>query len=236
MRNFIIFNGKSFMDYGVYISGDGTFNAPERDTTKIEIPGRNGTLTVDKGRYKNLPVKYPAFIVHDFNANIEGLRNFLLTQSGYGRLEDTYHPEEFRKAKISGGFTTKPIAELYAGEFDLEFDCYPQRFLKSGELPVSFTAAGNLINKYLTEAKPLIRAYGTGTFSIGSKSVQITSADTYTDIDCDLQEAFKDTLATNCNNNIILTDGEFPSLIPGDNLITLSGLSGIEITPRWWML
>ena len=71
MRNFIIFNGKSFMDYGVYISGDGTFNAPERDTTKIEIPGRNGTLTVDKGRYKNLPVKYPAFIVHDFNANIE---------------------------------------------------------------------------------------------------------------------------------------------------------------------
>jgi phage-related protein len=108
--------------------------------------------------------------------------------------------------------------------------------LKSGELPVSFTAAGNLINKYLTEAKPLIRAYGTGTFSIGNRSVQITSADTYTDIDCDLMEAYKDTLATNCNNNIILTDGEFPSLMPGDNLITLSGLSGIEITPRWWVL
>lgn len=236
MRNFIIFNGKSFMDYGVFISGDGTFNAPERDTTNIEIPGRNGTLTIDNGRYKNLPVKYPAFIVHDFNTNIEGLRNFLLTQNGYGRLEDTYHPEEFRKAKISGGFTTKPIAELYAGEFDLEFDCYPQRFLKSGELSVSFTAAGNLINKYLTEAKPLIRAYGTGSFTLGGVTVQITAANTYTDIDCDLEECYKDTLATNRNNYVVLTSGSFPVLKPGDNQITLSGISKLEIMPRWWVL
>lgn len=236
MRNFIIFNGKSFMDYGVFISGDGTFNAPERDTTNIEIPGRNGTLTIDNGRYKNLPVKYPAFIVHDFNTNIEGLRNFLLTQNGYGRLEDTYHPEEFRKAKPTGGFTTKPIAELYAGEFDLEFDCYPQRFLKAGELPVSFTAAGNLNNKYLTEAKPLIRAYGTGSFTLGGVTVQITAANTYTDIDCDLEECYKDTLATNRNNYVVLTSGSFPVLKPGDNQITLSGISKLEIMPRWWVL
>lgn len=236
MRNFIIFNGKSFMDYGVFISGDGTFNAPERDTTNIEIPGRNGTLTIDNGRYKNLPVKYPAFIVHDFNTNIEGLRNFLLTQNGYGRLEDTYHPEEFRKAKPTGGFTTKPIAELYAGEFDLEFDCYPQRFLKSGEEIKTFTAAGNLNNKYLTEAKPLIRSYGTGSFTLGGVTMQITAANTYTDIDCDLEECYKDTLATNRNNYVVLTSGSFPVLKPGDNQITLSGISKLEIMPRWWVL
>lgn len=236
MRNYIVYNGKSFIDYGVFISGDGTFNAPERDTSKVEIPGRNGELTIDNGRYKNIPVKYPAFIYSNFDTNLEGLRNFLLTQSGYGRLEDTYHPEQFRLAKISGGFTTKPIAELYAGEFDLEFDCYPQRFLKAGEIPVEYTAAGNLINKYLTESKPLIRAYGTGSFSVGGVAVQITSANSYTDIDCDLQEAYKDTLATNCNANIVLTNGVFPTLKPGDNAITLSGITQLVITPRWWVL
>lgn len=236
MRNFIVFNGKSFLDYGVYISGAGTFDAPERDTEQIEIPGRNGTLTLDHGRYKNLPVKYPAFIIHDFNTNLEGLRNFLLTQTGYGRLEDTYHPDEFRKAKISRGFTTKPIAELYAGEFDIEFDCYPQRFLKAGEKEVTFTAAGNLHNRYMTEAKPLIRAYGTGSFSVGGITVQITSANSYTDIDCELQEAYKDTLAINRNSSVILTNGTFPSLKPGDNAVTLSGITKLEIMPRWWVL
>lgn len=236
MRNYIVYNGKSFLDFGVFISGSGTFDAPERDTEKIEIPGRNGDLTIDNGRYKNLPLKYPAFITSEFNSNIEGLRNFLLTQQGYKRLEDTYHPEEFRLAKISGGFTTKPIAELYAGEFDLEFDCYPQRFLKSGEKVVEFTAAGSLLNKQLTTAKPLIRAYGTGSFSVSGVAIQITSASGYTDIDCELQEAYKDTLATNCNGNIVLTNSSFPELTPGANAITLSGITKLEITPRWWVL
>lgn len=236
MRNFIVFNGKSFVDFGVYISGTGTFDAPERDTETIEIPGRNGNLTIDHGRYKNMPVKYPAFIIHNFNSNLEGLRNFLLTQKGYGRLEDTYHPEEFRKAKIKGGFITKPIAELYAGEFDLEFDCYPQRFLKKGEAAQIFTSAGNLINTYLTEAKPLVRAYGTGTFTIGDTSVQITAANDYTDIDCDIEEAYKDTLSENRNNYVILTNGRFPSLAPGENAISLSGITKLEIIPRWWVL
>lgn len=236
MRNYIVFNGKSFLDFGVFISGSGTFDAPERDTTKVEIPGKNGDLTLDNGRYKNIPVKYPAFIISSFNANIEGLRNYLLTQQGYKRLEDTYHPEEFRLGKISGGFTTKPIAELYAGEFDLEFDCYPQRFLKAGEQAVEFTAAGNLINKQLTVAKPLIRAYGTGSFSVGGVTIQITTANGYTDIDCDLQEAYKDTLATNCNGNVVLTNATFPELHPGANAVTLSGITKLEITPRWWVL
>lgn len=236
MRNYIVYNGKSFLDFGVFISGSGTYNAPERDASKVEIPGKNGNLTIDNGRYKNLTVKYPAFVVSNFSDNIEALRNYLLTQTGYVRLEDTYHPDEYRLGKISGGFTTKPVAQLIAGEFDLEFDCYPQRFLKSGEAAVEYTAAGTIINKYLTEAKPLIRAYGTGSFSIGGVAVQILAADGYTDIDCDLQEAYKDTLATNCNANIVLTNGVFPTLKAGSNAITLSGITKLEITPRWWVL
>lgn len=236
MRNYIVYNGQSFLDFGVFISGAGTYDAPERDAEKVEIVGRNGDLTLDNGRYKNITVKYPAFICNEFSVRTEALRNFLLTQKGYVRLEDTYHPEEYRLARYAGGFTAKPVEWLVAGEFDLTFDCYPQRFLKAGEKPVEFTAAGAIINKYLTEAKPLIRAYGTGSFSIGGIAIQITSANSYTDIDCDLQEAYKDTLATNCNANIVLTNGVFPTLKAGSNAITLSGISKLEITPRWWVL
>ena len=236
MRNWITFNNKSLKDFGVFISGSGTYNAAERDVEMIEIPGRNGTLTQDNGRYKNISLSYPAFIIDNFEANTEGLRNLLLSQRGYVRLEDTYHPKEFRLARFNGEFNVDPIDDLFAGEFTLEFDCYPQRFLKDGEQTVEITAATTIVNQYMTEAKPLIRAYGTGSFSIGGVNIQITTANSYTDIDCELQEAYKDTLATNCNGNIVLTNGKFPVLASGDNAITISGLSKLVITPRWWVL
>jgi phage-related protein len=84
------------------------------------------------------------------------------------------------------------------------------------------------------DAKPLIRAYGTGYFSISGIRVNINSANVYTDIDCELQEAYKGTI--NCNGNITLVNGEFPILKSGENLIVISGLSKIELTPRWWTI
>lgn len=235
MRNLFIFDGKKSTDFGVYINGSHVFDAPERDEESIEIPGRNGELTVDHGRYKNQSLVYPAFILRHFDANIEGLRNYLMSKRGYYRLEDSYHPHEYRLAKWSGGFEVEPVAALIAGNFDLNFTLYPQRFLKSGELPIEVTGATSIYNPYSEAALPLIRAYGTGTFTLAGVSVQITAADTYTDLDCDLQEAYKDTLANNKNNNVRIT-GDFPKLKPGDNAITMSGITKLVITPRWWIL
>lgn len=236
MRNFIVFNDKNLRDFGVFISGDSVFDAPKRDTEEVKVPGRNGKLTIDNGRYENITITYPAFIISDFKIRAGALRNFLLSQKGYVRLEDSYHPEQFRLARISSDFTAKPISELYAGSFDLKFDCYPQRFLKDGEQIIEITGTTSIFNDKETEALPLIRAYGTGSFSVGGIAIQITSASGYTDIDCELQECYKDSLATNCNGNVILTSGKFPSLKPGDNAITLSGITKLEIKPRWWIL
>lgn len=236
MKNFIIFNGQSLRDFGVYISGLNTYNAPSRDVDSVKVPGRNGTLTMDNGRYNNISVTYPAFICNNYDARVEALRNFLLSQSGYKRLEDTYHPEEFRLARWAGEFTADTLDALIAGQFDLTFDCYPQRFLKEGEKQIEFTANGSVNNIYSQTALPLIRAYGTGSFSINGISVAISSALTYTDIDCELQECYKDSLSTNRNAYVTLTNGEFPKLSPGANAVAVSGISKLIITPRFWIL
>lgn len=233
MRNWLTFNGVSTKDFGVYISGLNTFNAPERDIESISIKGKNGDLTIDNGRYKNLPLSYPAFIFDSFNVNIEGLRNYLLSQRGYKRLEDSYHPKEYRLARYKGDVTVKAVDWLAAGEFELDFDCYPQRFLKEGEHPIIFEADGSIYNAY-QPSKPLIRAYGTGSFEIGSYTVTIDTADDYTDIDCDLQECYKDTMATNCNNNVTLVD--FPVIENGVNSVNMTGITRLDIIPRWWIL
>lgn len=234
MEHSFTFNGKNSRDFGVWISGGGTFNAPARDAELVAVPGRNGDLYFDNGRYSNIELIYPAFITRNFSANVGGMRDYLASQIGYKRLEDTYHPDEFRIATYISALEVETTPRNLAGAFEIVFNCKPQRYLKSGELPVTYTANGTIHNPTLFSSRPLIRAYGTGTFTINGVSVKINSANQYTDIDCEIMDAFKG--STNCNNNIVLTNGEFPTIAPGVNSITKSGITSLVITPRWWRL
>lgn len=229
---YLKFAGKSSLDFGVRISGSGTFNAPERDVESVSVPGRNGDLHIDNGRFANISIVYPAFIVKDFRHNFDAFKAFLLSKRGYEKLEDSYHPEYYRLAAYKAAIEPAMATRNVAGSFDITFDCDPRRFLKSGEAVKTMYSGGTISNPTLYEALPLIRAYGTGYFEINGVRVTISTANTYTDIDSDLQEAYKGT--TSCNGNITLSTGMFPTLMSGTNLISMSGLSRIEITPRYW--
>lgn len=235
MRNWITFGGVSSKEYGVYISGGGTYDAPARDVEKIAIPGRNGDLTIDNGRYENIKVEYPAFIYQGFPVNVDGLRNFLLSQRGYKKLMDSYHPNEYRMARWDGDFVSDVEENLTGGHFTLTFDCMPQRFYDDGDQPIEMTN-GSILNRTVHPALPLLRAYGTGSITINGVTLTITAADQYTDIDCELQECYKDTLTTNKNAYVTLTSGKFPQLDPGINAVSVSGISRLIIYPRWWHL
>lgn len=234
-KDYLIYGDVDTRAFGVGIFGDQLAKAPERDQEFVKVPGRDGDLILDNGRYNNITVSYKAYIIDNYNENIKGLRNALMSRKGYQRLQDTVNPEEYRLAKAIP-FEIDEHGVLRAAEFTMQFICKPQRFLVAGDIPIEVTGSATILNQYEESAKPLIRAYGTGSFSIGGISVQITSANGYTDIDCELQEAFKDTLATNRNSYIVLPQGKFPVLAPGENAVTISGLTKLEITPRWWIL
>lgn len=132
----LTFDGESSRDYGVYITGEAAFNAPARSVEMVSIPGRNGAYALDKGHFENIEVIYPAGIFAeneaDFAAAISDFRNYLCSRSGYCRLTDEYNPDEYRLAVYKSGLEVDP-ARLIAGEFDIVFDCKPQRYLTSGE-------------------------------------------------------------------------------------------------------
>ena len=251
-RGMITYGSRNLADFGVYISGNGTFNAPERDVKTVAIPGRNGDLTLDNGRFKNIKIKYPAFIVEDFFMNTEALRNFLATFRGYARLEDSYHPYEYRMARISGAFTVKPEDKLRAGKFDLTFDCMPQRWLKSGEQVLTGFYArestGSVVhiqNPGYMVAKPLIKVTltdaSTAQITINDVEIDVSNMEGAMYIDCEIQEAYSVLDQSSMNEYLTLADGVFPSLKPGDNIVGLycpayEGRIDVEITPRWWIL
>lgn len=169
------FDNVDSLDYGVHINGEGVYNAPERDVEMISIPGRNGEYALDHGRFNNIEVTYPAGIGEmsqtDFADKLSAFRNQLASRKGYCRLEDGYHPDEFRMGVYKSGLEASPVMYNRAGEFDLVFNCKPQRFLKTGEQATEFTQDGTINNPTLFESKPLLELYGYGTLNVNGSEI-----------------------------------------------------------------
>lgn len=158
----LIFDGIDAQASGVLISGEGTFDSPERVYEMVEVPGRNGAVAIDQGRFGNIEITYPAAIWADtqaaFRSKLAAFRSAMASRIGYKRLEDTYHPDEFRLGIFKGAVEVEPDGYNTAGAFELVFDCKPQRFLKSGEEQVDVSSAarrtltGNPVSFYWTSA------------------------------------------------------------------------------------
>lgn len=174
----LTFDGESSRDYGVYISGSGVYNSPERDVEMITIPYRNGAFVQDNGRFNNIEITYPAGVYadteEDFAEAVSNFRNFLSSKVGYCRLEDEYNPDEYRLAVYKSGLEVTPKM-LKAGEFNIVFECKPQRFLKSGEVRTEKTSSSfTLTNPTPFESKPLLELYGTGSAVVDGSTITST--------------------------------------------------------------
>ena len=233
--NYFVYDGHRSTDYNMYISGWDTFGTPSRDVETVTVAGRNGTLTLDNGRYNNIDIEYQAFIPSNFSINTEGIRALLMSAVSYRRLEDTYHPDEYRLARYIDGLSTESSVQNRAGKFTLKFDCRPERFLRSGEIPINISDGLSLYNPYDFEAKPFIRLFGNGTINIGDIALTVADSECeYVDVDCDLQDAYYGSI--NMNNNLTLDSGKFPTLKQGITKVNYTGFTKAIITPRWWIL
>lgn len=217
LNNYLVFNGINTSAYGIRISGERTFGAPERDETVISVPGKNGDVILDNGRWKNRTVVYECSITEDFELNFNSFRAAIMASQGYQRLEDTYHPEEFYIARVSGALEPDVNIQMNAGRFTLTFDRKPQRYLKRGEPEVSGVSPLYIFNPTLYASRPIIRVLCGSTNRIKQLAVNSNTYDTgiivypypvledilsaedfaealegglYVDIDCDIGEAY----------------------------------------------
>ena len=232
----IIWGGVPSYDFNIQVERFPPQNGPARLIETIQVPGRNGTLTIDSGAYGNYEQVYEVY----FNANIKKtpavareVKKWLQLPAGYQRLEDTYDPEVFRLARYTGPAQIENIMNLF-GRMTLSFDCQPQKWLKTGETPIGLTQKDEIINDWFP-ALPLVRVNGSGSGNlyIGAYTVEIKALDGYVLLDSATQNAYK---GTQNKNGDISTD-DFPVLQPGKNPVSWDGgITSVEITPRWWAL
>ena len=177
MQNKLVFGTVDSSTYGIYISGEGVFNAPKRDVEMVTIPGRNGALLLDRGSFENITVTYPAFTYETsmatFSQNLANFRNALCAQKGYQRLTDTFHTDEYRMAAFVDGIEINPLKYNTASEFNIVFECKPQRFLTSGETKSTATNGGTISNPTLFASNPLLEVKGYGTVTMNNYPITL---------------------------------------------------------------
>lgn len=233
----VVFNGISSQDLHIQVQTEPDYDFPEKDYEVTHVPGRNGDIVIDQGSWQNVSRKYNLAMDAgkiSYTEVASKLVQWLHSASGYARLEDSYEPDFYRMAmyKDSGSITN-----IYnkAGQIEVEFTCKPQRYFKSGEVADIFTTSTEYRNPTDFPAKPLIKIHGSGlgTVRIGAYTVTINDILDGMIVDSEQQDTYKE--QTNCNSRVSIP--EYPKLVSGNNVISISGgVTSIEIVPRWWTL
>ena len=175
----LVFGGVDSSNYGIYITGEGVYNAPTRAVEFVDVPGRNGAIALDQGHFNNITVTYPAgtfgMSQSEFRQAVSNFRNAIMSLQGYQKLEDTYHPDEYRMAVYTAGLEVSPAHYGQAGEFDIIFECKPQRWLNSGDTAVTVTSGNTLTNPTQFEAGPLLAITGYGSVTFNGYTVTLAN-------------------------------------------------------------
>ena len=228
-------DGTDATSVGIHLQKPVVFSEAVPNVESNTIPGRNGDLIFDTGSYKNRRGSASCFCLQgDVEEAISSAGRFLMGKNGYRRLETSDDPNHYWMARVENSPQIEMRLRVLA-PFDINFDCKPQRFLKSGENAIVFNENGSISNQYGQVSLPLITLYGngTGTLTIGSCVVEVKNMDGVLYIDSDTQNAYND----NGNQNMNINAPVFPTLPDGETQIAFSGgIERVEIVPRWWEL
>jgi phage-related protein len=200
------------------------------------IPGRNGDLIWETGSYENRSGSASCFCLqNDVEKAISSSGRFLMGKKGYRRLETSDDPDHYWMARVENGPKIAMRVRNLA-PFDINFDCKPQRFLKSGENSILFAASGlTILNQFGQTALPIITLYGQGSgwFTVGKTTIAIKAIDGLLYLDSETQNAYNN----NGNQNLNIDAPVFPVLADGESVIAWGGdVERVEIIPRWWEL
>ena len=236
----ITWNNVTSDSLGIVVEAAPFYKKPKRKVDVYSVPGRSGNIIRPQNAWENVDQPYKISAgdgsQHAVPGAFSSVAAWLYGPSGYHRLEDDFDLAHFRLAQFVGPFDIENIMTR-VGRATITFDCKPQRFLKSGETPVTMDGSGTINNPTAFLARPLLLVTGggaAGTVTVNGTVFSISNTGVPVYIDCESMDCY-DGSGNNRNAIVSSSTSEFATLAPGENAVGFSGgVTTVEITPRWW--
>ncbi|MCL2559282.1 MAG: hypothetical protein FWE07_02235 [Turicibacter sp.] len=232
------YKGKSSKEMNLRVVGNVSFASPSRDVRAVQVPGRDGDLMLDNGRFnsvvRSIPCRIEPVDGGDIEALISRINNWLSDDGNLHEFGWDNDPDFKYLARVDGGVVSQRILSHF-GTTAIDFRMHPIKYLRASlnERPV--TSGTNVANPFSIDAKPRMRIVRVGsgegdvTIHVGGRPVLIRGLASGCIIDSDTQTI------TNLNGTVTLFSqmrSPFPVLRPGDNQITFPANVQVQLTPR----
>ena len=197
---------------------------PKKRIEILQIPGRNGTLHIDENCYEPITISLECTLKK--NIDPRNITNWL-TNTGTVTFSDEL--DKYYNATIINSIPLERVFRIYR-EFIVQLELQPIAYsIQEYTYNCTDTSVNKLKIDSTAEMFPYIKVTGTGQVqvNINNKICTLIIDEQYIELDCELQNAFKGT--KNKNNKM---NGEFPTLLPGDNTIQITGNATMQIKYR----
>lgn len=224
---YFVWNGISSKEFGIGITSAPIRSLAERKVNTIEVPYRDGNLTVDTGAYGTFTVDFDCILVGDFTPqHIRKIKRWLAEPIGTLLISDELEMQYEAKMISKVDFT-----ELVdnTGSFLVTFECQPYGHYRQGLFSITTGGTTEIHNETDLPAYPYIRVYGNGDINmhINNNPIILEEVVGYVEIDSVLMDCF-------CGSELLnhKMKGYFPVFQSGVNTI-VSNATKLEIIPRW---
>lgn len=229
-------DGVEASSLGIVMQTEFKFDGAEPEMDEVKVAGRNGTLHIFTGAWKNVKGTVECYLAGEMNnlppnVRLAKLGAFLKPLEGYQKLK-VVSDEGYYRMAMATGMPEHGLRLGFLAPFTINFDCKPQHYLDSGDVEVTATNGGTIENPTNQNAYPVVRLTGTGagTVTINGSTVSVTDVDGAI-IDSELMKGY-----TQSTGDLVVARGsEFPVLKVGNNAVSWTGgITGVFITPRWF--
>lgn len=215
------------------------FISPERDIEFIEVPGADGEMAIDNGRYKCTEKSFPCKIFPPKGKSLFDISNeineWLSTDFCWSPLYFTDYPDYYFMAMSYQSRDLQQIISTF-GSATLTFKLDPYKYRKDGDVVKTIKNGCFLYNSEAQTAKPIIDIDGSGDILIRitngetTQTMQLKGVSNGITLDCEAEEAFY--ITTSMSEKVY--SYPFLKLLPGKNVISWTGnVTAFKVTPRW---
>ena len=233
MNDWFMWNGTRCTAFGIYVTEQPPITIPKERSKQTTIPGRPGSLTTLEGDdvYDDLTLTATC-VVRD-PANIPAIAAWL---KGAGAVSFANRPMGFYHARIANQI---PFEKILRGNphcsFAVNFRCSPPFWYLSDVEDIEITTSSYvLVNPGSVYSEPVMTVYGSGdiSFIVNGQIIELEGVDGEITLNSVIQEAYQGETLLNEKMS-----GDFPILVPGDNLISWVGsVSRVVVCPNWRLL